>query len=145
MKVWDVLLVPSLQHRMLDVDIEAEAAMGKSRSKTKSKAKVPVANVKAELATLPQTPQCPPCSSRASTASDDTRCKCRGKQRAAQREKTFAARVMQWRWLFIDEISMVFANLLAEVSQHQVSSSSKLTCGTNHEHIQLMPHAKPLE
>ena len=36
-------------------------------------------------------------------------------QRAAQRQATVAERVMQWRWLFIDEISMVSAKLLAEV------------------------------
>ena len=54
---------------------------------TKSTVKVPVANVKAELSTLPQPPQCPPCSSKASATSEDTRHKCGGKQRDAQREK----------------------------------------------------------
>ena len=36
-------------------------------------------------------------------------------QRVAQRQTTVAERVMQWRWLFIDEISMVSAKLLAEM------------------------------
>ena len=36
-------------------------------------------------------------------------------QRAAQRQTTVAERVMQWRWLFLDEISMVSAKLLAEM------------------------------
>jgi hypothetical protein len=36
-------------------------------------------------------------------------------QRAAQRQADVAQRVMQWRWFFIDEISMVSAQLLAEI------------------------------
>ena len=45
-------------------------------------------------------------------------------QKASQRQAQVAQRVMQWRWLFIDEISMVSAKLLAEIDmklrkQHQ--------------------------
>jgi hypothetical protein len=36
-------------------------------------------------------------------------------QKASQRQAQVAQRVMQWRWLFIDEISMVSAKLLAEI------------------------------
>ena len=36
-------------------------------------------------------------------------------QKASQKQVETAARIMQWRWLFIDEISMVGAKLLAEV------------------------------
>ena len=36
-------------------------------------------------------------------------------QKASQRQADVAKRVLQWRWLFIDEISMVGAKLLAEV------------------------------
>ena len=37
------------------------------------------------------------------------------KAKAATRRAEVAARVQQWRWLFIDEISMVSAQLLAEI------------------------------
>ena len=36
-------------------------------------------------------------------------------QKASQKQADVAKRVLQWRWLFIDEISMVGAKLLAEV------------------------------
>jgi hypothetical protein len=39
--------------------------------------------------------------------------KSRGK--ASQRQADIAERVMQWRWLIIDEVSMVSAELLAEI------------------------------
>ena len=35
--------------------------------------------------------------------------------KATQKQKEVATRIMQWRWLFIDEISMVGAKLLAEL------------------------------
>ena len=36
-------------------------------------------------------------------------------QKADQRQTEVAERVHQWRWLFVDEISMVSCELLAEV------------------------------
>jgi hypothetical protein len=36
-------------------------------------------------------------------------------QKASQKQAKTAARIMQWRWLFIDEVSMVGAKLLAEL------------------------------
>ena len=36
-------------------------------------------------------------------------------QKASAKQTEVANRVMQWRWLFIDEVSMVSAKLLAEM------------------------------
>ena len=50
-------------------------------------------------------------------------------EKARQRQSTVAERIMQWRWLYIDEISMVSAKLLAEIDMKLravVSAANKL-------------------
>ena len=48
----------------------------------------------------------------------------KGNKNVARRRSEIAQRVLQWRWLFIDEISIVSAQLIAEVDRKLRSSEA---------------------